>query len=657
MGEKNIVVQPAGRTEDPGARLWQIWLAVLLLGGTLLSFWDSWVDLGIAPVLPACLGTAALALSMAAGWLRERDRRLSVLQFLPLLVLLGMLTVGSPWRGAKAWIDLLIAGWNREQNAGVPLFAGQASLSDCLSVACWCSILCAELIGWMLRRRRTPFCSSYAFFLIIVMLLGGCFRPLAAALLVGSILAYGVSGRSLWIPRRAVAAWSVFFVFLLGLSLLMPAGNLEGVAQFRERVAHDIHVENGSRYALYLPASLENIRTGKMDRDEGTRSSGLLGRRRYGFTEISGARPSELVVAESWVTDPVNADQSRYLQAEAVYRNFVYENDTTVDADLAELMNELFWNDQEETGGIYSAVTRIREVLRDAVSYTERPAAAPEGEDPIRYFLTESKVGNEMLYAAAAVEALRAYGIPARYAEGYYLSADDCHTGTATVTAANAHAWVEVYFDGIGWMSVDVTPGYFYDTLSLQQMVALPDDIEKTSAAVQDEYDPNTLGDDPQNGTRRPEDGISASVWLRNALIRCLALLLVLPLLTLLAMEAVRGLRIRWLKRAYRKGDKRRRIELLEKSIYRLLALRGVPASLGWQTEQVDRAVTEAVPEVLPGEYTRVCHLLEQTVYGDVLPEAYEERTLVSFVQKLSHLPKKEDWRVRSKMRYVPLSI
>lgn len=39
-------------------------------------------------------------------------------------------------------------------------------------------------------------------------------------------------------------------------------------------------------------------------------------------------------------------------------------------------------------------------------------------------------------------------------------------------------------------------------------------------------------------------------------------------------MEAVRGLRIRWLKRAYRKGDKRRRIELLEKSIFRLLALR-----------------------------------------------------------------------------------
>lgn len=96
MGEKNIVVQPAGRTEDPGARLWQIWLAVLLLGGTLLSFWDSWVDLGIAPVLPTCLGTAALALTLAAGWLRERDRRFSMLQLLPLLALPLALIAGNP---------------------------------------------------------------------------------------------------------------------------------------------------------------------------------------------------------------------------------------------------------------------------------------------------------------------------------------------------------------------------------------------------------------------------------------------------------------------------------------------------------------------------------------------------------------------------------
>ena len=47
----------------------------------------------------------------------------------------------------------------------------------------------------------------------------------------------------------------------------------------------------------------------------------------------------------------------------------------------------------------------------------------PEGQDPLQWFLTTSRIGNQMLYASAAVEAFRAHGIPARYVEGYYLGA------------------------------------------------------------------------------------------------------------------------------------------------------------------------------------------------------------------------------------------
>ena len=36
--------------------------------------------------------------------------------------------------------------------------------------------------------------------------------------------------------------------------------------------------------------------------------------------------------------------------------------------------------------------------------------------DPIAYFLTNSRKGNAVLYASATVQALRAHGIPARYA-------------------------------------------------------------------------------------------------------------------------------------------------------------------------------------------------------------------------------------------------
>ena len=145
-------------------------------------------------------------------------------------------------------------------------------------------------------------------------------------------------------------------------------------------------------------------------------------------------------------------------------------------------LNRLFWQDyDDENDGVYSALSRIREVLKAQVRYSETAEAAPDNADPIAYFLTDSRKGNAVLYASATVQALRAHGIPARYAEGYYLpiaktqgSAD----GTAALTGQDAHAWAEVYFDGIGWLAVDATPGYYFDAVALQQMVSLPDTVQ-----------------------------------------------------------------------------------------------------------------------------------------------------------------------------------
>ena len=71
--------------------------------------------------------------------------------------------------------------------------------------------------------------------------------------------------------------------------------------------------------------------------------------------------------------------------------------------------------------GIYSALEQIRKRLSEETTYTEGVSEVPEGEDPIRWFLTEGKEGNDVYYAATAAEAFRAYGIPTRYVEGYYL--------------------------------------------------------------------------------------------------------------------------------------------------------------------------------------------------------------------------------------------
>ncbi|MDO5778326.1 MAG: transglutaminase family protein [Eubacteriales bacterium] len=53
--------------------------------------------------------------------------------------------------------------------------------------------------------------------------------------------------------------------------------------------------------------------------------------------------------------------------------------------------------------------------------------------------------------------------MPARYAEGYYLSADASAPGTVTLTGKDAHAWAEVYFDGVGWLPLDTTPSHYFE--------------------------------------------------------------------------------------------------------------------------------------------------------------------------------------------------
>jgi hypothetical protein len=54
---------------------------------------------------------------------------------------------------------------------------------------------------------------------------------------------------------------------------------------------------------------------------------------------------------------------------------------------------------------------------------------------------------------------LRYLGIPARVAAGFTSGSYDNDENEWTVTDHNAHAWVEVYFPGYGWLPFDPTPG------------------------------------------------------------------------------------------------------------------------------------------------------------------------------------------------------
>ncbi|HTZ45201.1 MAG TPA: transglutaminaseTgpA domain-containing protein [Jatrophihabitans sp.] len=83
-------------------------------------------------------------------------------------------------------------------------------------------------------------------------------------------------------------------------------------------------------------------------------------------------------------------------------------------------------------------------------------APPTDGNSALVTFLTK-KEGFCQQYAAAAAVLMRAVGLPSRVVLGYTHRPPDGN-GLFTVTTADAHAWVEVYFAGIGWIPFDPTP-------------------------------------------------------------------------------------------------------------------------------------------------------------------------------------------------------
>ena len=73
-------------------------------------------------------------------------------------------------------------------------------------------------------------------------------------------------------------------------------------------------------------------------------------------------------------------------------------------------------------------------------------------------FLYEDKRGYCQQFSGAMALMLRMAGIPARVAAGFSPGSYNQDTGEYRVRDLDAHSWVEVWFNGIGWVPFDPTP-------------------------------------------------------------------------------------------------------------------------------------------------------------------------------------------------------
>ncbi|NHN43214.1 transglutaminase domain-containing protein [Halorubellus sp. JP-L1] len=84
--------------------------------------------------------------------------------------------------------------------------------------------------------------------------------------------------------------------------------------------------------------------------------------------------------------------------------------------------------------------------------------ATTDPSEPVTHqFLFEMGAGYCQYFASSMAVMLRSQGIPARYVVGY-APGTPVGEETYAVTGSKAHAWVEAYFEGVGWVRFDPTP-------------------------------------------------------------------------------------------------------------------------------------------------------------------------------------------------------
>ena len=113
----------------------------------------------------------------------------------------------------------------------------------------------------------------------------------------------------------------------------------------------------------------------------------------------------------------------------------------------------------------YAATVAIEAWLRSSgnFAYSEKPRQIA-GMPPLVAFVTRTRAGYCQHFAGAMALMLRYLGIPSRVAAGFTSGAfdpdkNDSSQGNWRVNDHNAHAWVEVWFKGYGWLPFDPTPG------------------------------------------------------------------------------------------------------------------------------------------------------------------------------------------------------
>ena len=172
--------------------------------------------------------------------------------------------------------------------------------------------------------------------------------------------------------------------------------------------------------------------------------------------------------------EEIKANIEAYKQKVTIYQKQVEEykriqkDYTQIPDNVAAGIQEYARNITSNCEGDYAKAEAIWDKLKNSKEYSYKMGAkyTDSTNDPVVDFLLYGRAGICQDFASAMVLLCRSIGLAARYIDGYYteeIDNNDYSNGISSkaeeyiVRKKNAHAFVEVYIVGYGWMLFDPT--------------------------------------------------------------------------------------------------------------------------------------------------------------------------------------------------------
>jgi transglutaminase-like putative cysteine protease len=219
-------------------------------------------------------------------------------------------------------------------------------------------------------------------------------------------------------------------------------------ARMRDAVRQEIYLEPISEDVLFgasMPVTFElTDRPGpRRERPQSTRNDEMR------FSHGTGIKYAAY--------SQVNRPDSDLMRAAPERLPPGYESYLKVPPELPQRVADLARDITRNATSAYDKAAAVEAWLESNLSYTLE-MRSPGEQEPIDFFLFTRRQGHCEYFASAMTIMLRTLGVPARNVNGFLGGEWNEYDEYLAVRARDAHSWVEVYFDGLGWVTFDPTP-------------------------------------------------------------------------------------------------------------------------------------------------------------------------------------------------------